>query len=413
MQPAQAGRGGRFGTHQMSTYEYRACVEPGIGHSMGTRASRFRSRLAWPLRAALLNFIGACAVPLLIWSFAPGSGWRRLAVQFGYSLIYANCIGSILSATMPVTFHRTEAWPDAKKWLARLGVVVGVTTVGSMLAGLIMRMLIKDYNYWSELWVSSKISLILALTVTAFVSTYQIYKAKLEASAVQLKTKELERERALKLATEARLSSLESRLQPHFLFNTINSVSSLIHEDPVRAEQLLSRMAALLRFSLDSTRAGLVLLEQELRVVKDYLEIEKTRFEDRLRYEIDVPESLLGAAVPPLAIQSLVENSVKYAVAPRRQGASVQVRVRQQNDVLIVSVIDDGPGFDTSSLIAGHGIDHLQERLAALFKDAAQLEIIGVPGNTEVRLSMPMLAGQSTTAQNDAAGSPALSIGPR
>lgn len=369
---------------------------------MGTRAPRFRSRLAWPLRAALLNLVGACAVPLLFWSFSPGSSWQRLATQFGYALIYANCIGLILSATMPLTFARTQAWPDSKKWMARLVVVVTVTALGSMLAGLFMWMLIKDYSYWSEFWVSSKISLILAVTATAFVSTYETYKAKLEASAVQLKTKELERERALKLATEARLSSLESRLQPHFLFNTINSVSSLIHEDPVRAEQLLSRMAALLRFSLDSARAGLVPLEQELRVVKDYLEIEKTRFESRLRYEIDVPESLLGAAVPPLAIQTLVENSIKYAVAPRREGASIQVRARQQNDALIVSVIDDGPGFDSSRLIAGHGLDHLQERLAALFKDAARLEISGSPGNTEARLSIPMQMAHSAAALGSA-----------
>jgi two-component system, LytTR family, sensor histidine kinase AlgZ len=382
----------------MSTYEYRACAEAGIGHSLGTRAPRFRSRLAWPLRAALLNLVGACAVPLLFWSFRPGGGWQRLAAQFGYALIYANCIGGILSATMPLTFRRTMEWPAVKKWLARLAVVVAVTTVGSMLAGLILRMLIQDYDYWSEFWISSRISLILSVTATAFVSTYETYKAKLEASAVQLKTKELERERALKLATEARLSSLESRLQPHFLFNTINSVSSLIHEDPVKAEQLLSRMAALLRFSLDSTRAGLVPLEQELRVVKDYLEIEKTRFESRLQYEIDVPESLLGIAVPPLAIQTLVENSIKYAVAPRRQGARVQVRARRQNDTLIVSVIDDGPGFDTSRLISGHGLDHLQERLAAFFENAAQFEISGLPGNTEVRLSMPITAAQSTAA---------------
>jgi LytS/YehU family sensor histidine kinase len=346
----------------------------------------------------LLNFLAACAVPLLFGSFRPGSSWQGLALQFGYALIYSNCIGGILGAAVPLAFHRTGSWPNAKKWLARLMVVVVGTTVGSMLAGLFLWMLIREYDYWGEFWIALRISLILAGTVTAFVSAYEIYKAKLEESAMQLKTKELERERALKLATEARLSSLESRLQPHFLFNTINSVSSLIHEDPVRAEQLLLRMAALLRFSLDSTRAGLVPLEQELRIVKDYLEIEKTRFESRLRYEIDVPESLLGAAVPPLAIQTLVENSIKYAVAPRRQGALVQVRARQQNDVLIVSVIDDGPGFDSSSLMAGHGLDHLQERLAALFKDAAHLEINGLPGNTEVRLSMPMQAAQSTAA---------------
>src|SRR5205823_3935058 len=125
-----------------------------------------------------------------------------------------------------------------------------------------------------------------------------------------------ERERALKLATEARLSSLESRIHPHFLFNTLNSISSLIQEDPVRAERLIERMAALLRFSLDSTNAGLVPLYQEMKIVRDYLEIERARFGDRLGFEVNIPAEFDRFEVPPLAIQTLVENSVKYAVSP-------------------------------------------------------------------------------------------------
>ena len=359
---------------------------------MNVKSPILRCIGAWPLRSFLWNFLICLSVPLLLFALRTGLPLPELARQYGYSLIYGTCISIILSTAMPVAFVISESWPRGRQWALRVAVVMVGVTLGTMAAGLVLQRLLPGYQYWHELPYALRISLILSSLVVAFVWLYKSYQAKLEASAMQLKTKELERERALKLATEAQLSSLESRLQPHFLFNTINSVSSLIHDDPVRAEQLLSRMAALLRFSLDSTRAGLVPLEQELRVVKDYLEIEKTRFEGRLAYEVEAPDSVLSAAVPPLAIQTLVENSIKYAVAPRRQGARVTVRASEQSGSLVVSVIDDGPGFDMTNLIAGHGIDHLQERLATLFKDRAQLEIIGLPGNAEVRITLPMTA---------------------
>ena len=104
-------------------------------------------------------------------------------------------------------------------------------------------------------------------------------------------------------ATRARLSSLESRLHPHFLFNTLNSISALIPENPEAAERMTERLAALLRFSLDSTDRPTVPLEQELKIATDYLEIEKTRFGSRLNYSIDVPPEVLGAEVPPFSLQ--------------------------------------------------------------------------------------------------------------
>src|SRR5260370_15757962 len=131
-------------------------------------------------------------------------------------------------------------------------------------------------------------------------------RSRLEETTLQLRTKELERERALKRATEAQLASLESRIHPHFLFNTLNSISSLIPEDPARAEKLLEQMAALLRFSLDASQSGLVPLSRELKIVTDYLEIERARCGDRLRYHFDVAANAGDAKVPPFACPTLV-----------------------------------------------------------------------------------------------------------
>src|SRR5262249_20770829 len=152
-----------------------------------------------------------------------------------------------------------------------------------------------------------------------------------------------------------------------------NSAIALIPEDPKRAENVLERLAALLRFSLDAHHDRLVKLGEELRVVGDYLEIERVRFGERLRYEIDAPAELAAVAIPAFSVQTLVENSVKYAVSPRASGAEIGILVRRDGDRLAIQVRDDGPGFASEVWPPGHGLDGLRARLDALYGARARL----------------------------------------
>jgi two-component system, LytTR family, sensor histidine kinase AlgZ len=214
-------------------------------------------------------------------------------------------------------------------------------------------------------------------------------RQRLKTTTLELKTRELERERADKLATEARLSSLESRVHPHFLFNALNSISSLIREDPARAERLIERMASLLRYTLDAHRMGVVSLRQELKIVSDYVEIEQARFGSRLRFLVDCPPELTEYELPAMSVQTLVENSVKFAVSLRREGASVTVGAARTGDVLRVTVSDDGPGFTPADILTGHGLDLLQSRLEMLFGSSAGLEFEG----NKVFIRVPVRVG--------------------
>lgn len=119
--------------------------------------------------------------------------------------------------------------------------------------------------------------------------------------------------------------------------STLNSISALVREDPPAAERLIERLAQLLRFSLDS-HLGLVRLGNELHLVADYLEIEKARFRDRLRFEIEIPVHLHSVEIPALAVQTLVENSVKCAVSPRREGGTVCVTAHEADGAVAVGV---------------------------------------------------------------------------
>jgi two-component system, LytTR family, sensor histidine kinase AlgZ len=169
----------------------------------------------------------------------------------------------------------------------------------------------------------------------------------------------------------------------------LNSISSLIPEDPKRAEQLVEQMAALLRFSLDANHSGLVPLDREMKIVSDYLAIEQARFGDRLRFQIDAPQEVGEAKVPPLAIQTLVENSVKHAVSRSQSGGEIRVTVARENGSLLVEVLDEGPEFALDATPSGHGLDILRGRLRALFGAQGGLALQRSGNRNQLTLSVP------------------------
>jgi two-component system sensor histidine kinase AlgZ len=348
----------------------------------------------WRTLTKILIFNTAIALmpPLLLVVLSVDNmSFHRLLVTFIYSLIYANCIGGLNFATIPRLWQGVCRYPVWQRWPLRILALFVNCLAGGLIACLIfvaIGLMPRDL-YWQEFLGSLKLATFLTMLAGLSIATYETLHARLEDTTLQLRTKELERERALKLATEAQLASLESRIHPHFLFNTLNSISSLIPEDPQRAERLLEQMAALLRFSLDSNQSGLVPLSSELKIVADYLEIEKARFGERLNYRFDVAADLNGAKVPPLSVQTLVENSVKFAIAPNRAGGEILISGRRDNGYVRVEVSDDGPGFMLESVPAGHGLHNLKGRLATLFGDKAALTLERSEQRNHMLLSVP------------------------
>jgi len=330
--------------------------------------------------------------------------YRNSPGQAGASLIIATVYGSTIGSVMTLFFNRYGAPIAARRapynWLLLIATLIFLTAIGVLIAGLILVALglfdIRDY--WQKFQYDMRYAWAISLVVGISLSLYERLRGKLEATRQELRERELAAERARKLALEARLSSLESRIHPHFLFNTLNSISSLIQEDPAQAEKLVERLAALLRFSLDSNKRRTVPLEKEMKITQDYLEIERARFGERLRYSIDVPPALALIETPPLAVQTLVENSVKHAIAPRREGGTVQITASLLNQQLQIEVSDDGPGFARDALVAGHGLDTLQARLLAIYDDRAALDITTREGRTMVRISLPVVEARKTTS---------------
>lgn len=326
--------------------------------------------------------IGGITIAAFIVSGWLSGGFQRMDVFAGLtvSLVYTVCIGTLVSVVCARTWPWSEGRGPLIVWMVR-GSSVLVAVAQGTLIGLVVLWkvgLVRGRSFWRTYLFNLEFATFISLSFGLAVMIYEYWRVRYEKS-------ELERERALMLATEARLASLESRIHPHFLFNTLNSISSLIHSDPMAADAQLQRLSALLRFSLDSSETPLVALGQELRIVRDYLDIEKTRFGDRLQFELDVPEAVLGCSVPPLAVQTLVENAVKHVVAPSRTGGTITVRAVVAGGVLTVSVSDSGPGVPAGCVVPGHGLDNLRSRLEVIFGDRARLAF----APSTVRLEVP------------------------
>jgi len=339
-----------------------------------------------------LAIAAGCA--LLIVALLLSLGKYRLS-ETGHTLffafVYCTLIAplSILVLTR-ISYRYTERFPRLVVLMQALALVC-TAAAGSLGAGLVFQIvgLVSPAEYWTEFREVLPFSIVVSLMFGLSMATYETLRYKFQAATLELRTRQVEQERAYKLLAEARLSSLESRIHPHFLFNTLNSIAALIPSDPQRAEDTVGKLASLLRFSLNANQTGLVPLSQELKIVRDYLEIEKTRFGARIRYEITVPEALEDVKVPPLALQSLVENSVKHVVARRAQGVSIQIAGSIDSNRIRLEVIDDGPGFALDAITPEHGLGNLIARLELLFGAAGRLEVTRENEKTAVCLSFP------------------------
>ena len=222
-----------------------------------------------------------------------------------------------------------------------------------------------------------------------------------------------ERERSLRAEAAAHRSQLEAlryQINPHFLFNSLNAVSTLVTERRNdEAARMLSRVSDFLRLTLTAPVRDEVALAEEIDYVRRYLEIERVRFGDRLRVEIDVAAGAWEAAVPAFVLQPLIENAVRHAIAPRESGGSITVEAARAGDVVRISIVDDGPGLGNGSNGTGGkggngagriGLSNTRDRLRALYGDRGRLELANVSGGgtratIEVPYARPRTPGQT------------------
>jgi len=184
------------------------------------------------------------------------------------------------------------------------------------------------------------------------------------------------------------------QLHPHFLFNTFNTISSLMHRNVDEADRVLAVLGDLLRYSLQNVGVQEVTVSEELEFLKQYLEIEHARFGDRLRVKFDIDSDVLDEKLPNLILQPLVENSIRYAVAPRANGGSIEISVRRDHRTLQIKIVDDGPGLPAGFTIQtskGIGLRNSASRMEQLYGKEQKLELVNrSPNGLQINIIVPL-----------------------
>jgi hypothetical protein len=188
--------------------------------------------------------------------------------------------------------------------------------------------------------------------------------------------------RLRELTAQAELKALKAQINPHFLYNALNSLAHLTHNNPDLAEAATLNLASVFRYALNASKRESVTLGEEVDFLKSYLLVEQARFEERLQFEIDIPENLLECQIPPMIIQPLVENAVKHGITEKTEGGKVVIKAQLNGGSLKICVTDNGVGFENSRFHSGHngvGLENVRSRIKAL-DPSKSLEILSNPG---------------------------------
>jgi hypothetical protein len=362
-------------------------VEQAVSPPKSQRAYWILQLTGWGLYT-LSRYIGGLTVINLPWA------------RFGLEMLVVDALGLGLSHWLRdyVRRHNWRTLPIRKlAWRILLasfvcGIPLGVLTHFTDLS------LLMSPNELLE-GVGSALRLQLALPVAigleivnwavVFIIWLTIYFTAIavrEHRSAQLKQSELAR--ALHVA-ELRL--LKSQLNPHFLFNALNTVRSLIADNPARAQSAVTRLANTLRYTLSSRHNELVTLSQELDIVADYLELESMRFEDRLRVEQNVPADAAGVPIPVMLLQTLVENAIKHGIADLPSGGLLRISAVLQKGMLLLEVENPRPAAPIRSSHEGVGLRNAHDRLRLLYGDRASLDLdLSKPALATARLRIPL-----------------------
>jgi two-component system LytT family sensor kinase len=323
-------------------------------------------------------------------------------LQFTWSYLWALATPLVLWAASRLPIERNN-WLRSALLHVPISIVLGVvvTAIGHVLNWLYWDFSIGKPFSWERMArfvignFSEAMGIYMLIALTSYAFSY--YRRFREG---QLRTLQLEAQ-----LSQAQLQALKMQLHPHFLFNTLHSISALLNKDPESARKMITRLGDFLRLTLENSGSQEVTLQQEMEFLSCYLEIERVRFQDRLRTRIDVAEQALDAKVPNLLLQPIVENAIRHGIAPRSTPGLIEIEAKQRNGTLRIQVRDNGPGLPahrTSENLfkRGLGLANTETRLERLYGSDHRFDLSNKPdGGLVVTMEIPFHTTTATTGK--------------
>lgn len=319
---------------------------------------------------------------LLLFNTAIGGLLTVIGFGHGFwlNLLYAQCIGWCISlVNAPIILGMTPNW---RRWAA-----LGLGLPASVLLGLWLASLIHGQTPPPDKVFQT---LAIGLMFGILGSIVFLLGERIHALDTEVRQRRLDEAERARREAEAHLKLLQAQIEPHFLFNTLANLASLIQADPARAGQLLDRLIDWLRVALARSRQEQATLDGELQLLENWLEILAIRFGPRLAWRIEATPEARRASIPPMLLQPLLENAVKHGIEPKLGGGHLWLDARAEQGRLHIDIGDDGVGLDPAKAGAGTGLDNVRARLAALYGDTGRLSISSqAGGGVLVQLELP------------------------
>jgi two-component system, LytTR family, sensor kinase len=254
------------------------------------------------------------------------------------------------------------------------GIILFTVIVSVMLTSVPINYILSDYTF-----DKLKYSVLFSFYTGSFSGLIYVAMSYVDLEGKRkLDEKELELSKLSELKTKAELEALHSKINPHFLYNALNSIADLSLTDGKKARQLSIALADLFRYSINYSKSNYSMVKEELEMVKTYLEIEKIRFEDRLTYEITIEEDLSYYLLPRFILQPVVENAVKHGLKSTGKSTALKIIAKSGEGELAIRVYDDGPAFP-EELSPGYGLKSVFDKMDLLFKDAYEVNMVNEP----------------------------------
>lgn len=311
-----------------------------------------------------------------------GISFKNLMLNILFSLFIT------LSITNVVTFMRQLFVPTGSgfwKFVVSyyisnlIGLAIGIE-LSYLVVSLIFKVPYQLMNHASDY----KFTSLIALVIGTIILLFEFQKAN---AASALKAKEMDLVKLNQLKTQAELQALQSKINPHFLYNALNSIVSLIHEDPNRAEDMTIKLSKLFRYSINTMQENFCTIKEEIDILHIYLAIEKVRFGERLQFKIQHPTSIEHKMIPRFLLQPLVENALKHGLKDINTNGKLEVNIEEKEGKINITIADNGVPFP-EELVAGYGLQSTFDKLQLLYKDNYDLKINNYP-TKHIQITLP------------------------
>lgn len=372
-------------------------LQPGANYHPLQAIAYFRRWAPSSLRnlvfTALLCLIIAALICLAVTAFGGPLSWQRIYQITFFTFV----IGYTQHYLYKIVILLAQKYPQRARWILHPLLLCMVLPIGGIYIGYIIAIWVLSggnvfqiTNGWREFIFSCCIAIAVAWT---FWETGQTAHRQ-ESEGRQRAQLEAAVERAGKERATAELKTLRAQVEPHFLYNTLSNVVSLIDREPATAKHMTEKLIGYLRHTLDASRRDHASLGDELDIIEDYLEILRLRMGERLTYSIDADTTLRALPLSPLLLQPLVENAIKHGIEPKIDGGHVTVCVSTKDALLQICIEDTGLGFGRTPQTAGcgSGLANVRARLNALYGEAATLCIEQPQIGTLIRITLPLVA---------------------